>query len=328
VCTSPAQALLARVFVSGKGANAPGCGAEASPCRTFQYAQNILAPGGVIAVLDSGDYFPVTINKSLSIVNDGAGTALVRAASGQAAITINAAAGDKVLLRGLTVEGGGRGTYGLRFVSGFRLSVSNCVFRGFTADGIYIQSDTPMGFSISHTISDDNGGAGFSINNAAGAWGTIDGVETSGNNYGIFVIALSNSKAIATVSNSTASNNRADGIAVRGPNAHLLVTDTVSSNNTNTGFNSIDFGRMTLIRSAATANGAGISATGPAYISDTKVSYSTNCGFRNTFPAHMVLTRSAGIDNSPDVCGTGNVYTHGDNTFGTSTVTLLPLNKQ
>ncbi|HET6376028.1 MAG TPA: hypothetical protein VFF88_08250, partial [Methylocella sp.] len=68
---APAQALLARVFVSGKGNNAQGCGAEASPCRTFQYAQNILAPGGVIAVLDSADYFPVTVNKSLSIINDG-----------------------------------------------------------------------------------------------------------------------------------------------------------------------------------------------------------------------------------------------------------------
>jgi hypothetical protein len=326
---APAQALLARVFVSGKGNNAPGCGAEASPCRTFQYAQNILAPGGVIAVLDSADYFPVTINKSLSIVNDGAGTALIRAASGQAAITINAAPGDKVLLRGLTVDGEGRGAIGLRFNSGYRLSVSNCVFRGFTGDGILIATTTLMGYSISNTISDENGGAGISIAQSyGGAWGTIEGAETSGNNYGIYVESLGSEQVVATVSNSTASNNRADGIAVRGPKAHIHATDTVSANNANTGFNSIDFGRLTLVRSAAAANGEGISVTGPAFASDTKVSYSKGCGFRSTSPAQLLLTRSAGISNYPDVCGTGQVYTFGDNSFGFSTVTLQPLNKQ
>lgn len=329
VCTAPAQALLARVFVSGKGANAPGCGAETSPCRTFQYAQNILAPGGVIAVLDSADYFPVTVNKSLSIVNDDAGTALIRAASGQIAITINAAAGDKVLLRGLTADGGGRGATGLRFNAGFRLSVSNCVFRGFTGDGIRVATTTPMGYSISDTISDDNGGAGISIDPlSGGAWGTIDRVETSGNRYGVYVAGLSQSQAIATVRNSAASNNSADGIAANGTNAHIHATGAVSSNNTGSGFNSINFGRLTLVRSEAAANGEGISVTGPAFVSDTKVSYSTYCGFRSTSPAQLVLTRSAGFSNYPDVCGTGQVYTYGDNSLAFSTVTLLPLNKQ
>lgn len=95
----------------------------------------------------------------------------------------------------------------------------------------------------------------------------------------------------------------------------------------NTGFNSINFGRLTLVRSAAVGNAEGISAPGPAFVIDTKVSYSTYCGFRSTSPAQLLLTRSAGISNFPDVCGTGQVYTFGDNSFGSSTVTLLPLNK-
>lgn len=122
-CPSPSrQGVCLR-----EGSKRPGLRLRGVALPHFQYAHILLAPGGVIAVLDSGEYFPVTINKSLSIINDGAGTSLVRAAFGQAAITITAAADDKVLLRALTADGGGRGSNGLRFNAGFRLCVSNCV---------------------------------------------------------------------------------------------------------------------------------------------------------------------------------------------------------
>jgi hypothetical protein len=83
--TAPAQALSNRAWVSGHGSDAMGCGAPASPCRTFQYVHdNIIAAGGEIDVLDPAGFGAVTITKGLSIVNDGVGTAGVQAASGNA----------------------------------------------------------------------------------------------------------------------------------------------------------------------------------------------------------------------------------------------------
>ncbi len=55
----------------------------------------------------SGDYGPMSITKSISIVNDGAGTASVRA-SGVNGVTIDAAGpADDVHLRGLSITGDG-----------------------------------------------------------------------------------------------------------------------------------------------------------------------------------------------------------------------------
>jgi hypothetical protein len=47
----------------------------------------------------------VTITQSISIVNDGVGTAGILAGFGFDGVTINAGAGDSVHLRGLTIEG-------------------------------------------------------------------------------------------------------------------------------------------------------------------------------------------------------------------------------
>src|SRR5258708_887629 len=43
-----------------------------APCGLFTYAQLATAPGGVISVLDPGDYGNLTITKSLTIRAEGA----------------------------------------------------------------------------------------------------------------------------------------------------------------------------------------------------------------------------------------------------------------
>jgi hypothetical protein len=84
-----------------------GACTRAAPCRTFALALTQTAAGGEIDVLDPAGYGAVTINKSISIVNDGVGVAAIGASSGNA-ITITAGASDSVHLRGLTIEGKGR----------------------------------------------------------------------------------------------------------------------------------------------------------------------------------------------------------------------------
>ena len=58
---APGAALAAgsakAAWVSGHGTNAAGCGSLTIPCQTFQYAHdNVVAAGGLIAVLDSSNY--------------------------------------------------------------------------------------------------------------------------------------------------------------------------------------------------------------------------------------------------------------------------------
>jgi hypothetical protein len=61
VAAGPALAAP-RVFVSGKGADAASCGASAAPCRTFQFALNLVDAGGVVAVF-SGLCLSATIQR-------------------------------------------------------------------------------------------------------------------------------------------------------------------------------------------------------------------------------------------------------------------------
>jgi len=76
----------------------------------------------------------VTINKTISIINDGVGEAGVLVSGGLNGITINAGASDSVSLRGLTVKGiGFGGGSGIVFNSGKSLTIENCAVRNLTA---------------------------------------------------------------------------------------------------------------------------------------------------------------------------------------------------
>src|SRR5215813_11008718 len=72
---SPAQAQMARTFVSAATGNDANDCSLPTPCRTFQAAHDKTFDQGEITVLDPGGYGAVTISKSISIVNDGVGEA-------------------------------------------------------------------------------------------------------------------------------------------------------------------------------------------------------------------------------------------------------------
>src|ERR1700736_2255766 len=128
-CAAPAWAQLqeVRTFVSGTGTDSPTCGDSAAPCRTFAFAITWTVDGGEIDVLDSAGYGTVTIHKSISIVNAGAGVAGILAGAGFTGVTINADPNDNVHLRGLTIDGIGSGLSGIQFNTGKNLAIENCV---------------------------------------------------------------------------------------------------------------------------------------------------------------------------------------------------------
>src|SRR6266849_4039309 len=150
---APAQAQLSRTAVSAaRGNDANNCDV-ATPCRTFQVAHDKTNDQGEITVLDPGGYGSLTITKSISIVNDGVGEASILVSAGATGLTINAGAGGYVNLRGITIQGiGFGGGNGLKFNSGFSLTMENCVIRNHTGDGIFFSPNASSNLSVSNTL--------------------------------------------------------------------------------------------------------------------------------------------------------------------------------
>src|SRR6266545_2468663 len=136
-----AQAGLVRTCVSmakGSDANASSQCHCSTPCRTFATAGANTLADGEITVLDPGDYGGLTITRSISINNDSGGEASITVPGGTTGIIVNAPNGAAyVNLRGITIQGVGFGaTKGLRFNTGFSLTMTSCVVRNHTGSGV------------------------------------------------------------------------------------------------------------------------------------------------------------------------------------------------
>jgi hypothetical protein len=257
---SPAQAQNGRSFVSAHGVDTNPC-TLAAPCRTFQHAHDMTNASGEIGVLDTAGYGPVTINKAISIVNDGS-IASVLVPSGGVGITINAIATDAISLRGLTIEGAAVGTTGIRFNSGKSLTVENCVIRHLNGNGIEFFPSAASSFSASGSLVADNVFDGILVT----PFGTsdiqviFDHVRTNNNgNAGILVSGSGTTGALkATASDSVAFNNGGPGFSA------------VSSANTKVNFH--------VFRSVSTSNDTGVAAdaNGLLVVSESLVSLNTN----------------------------------------------------
>ena len=138
LAAAPAAAQPTRAFVSAHGSDANSC-SFAGPCRTFQHAHDILAPGGEIDVLDPAGYGAVNINKAISI--QGHGFAGISVAGGTAGISIAAGRGAIVNLSGLVIDGNGAPlTSGILLQSAAAfLSIENCVVRAVAGHGLGLE---------------------------------------------------------------------------------------------------------------------------------------------------------------------------------------------
>src|SRR5205809_3683905 len=124
---SSASAQVARVFLAGTGNDAGDCTNQATPCRSLQGAVTACPVNGEIIILDNGGYGGASITKSLT-VNASAGVVAFIART----ITVSIASTDKVVLRGLSMNGVvfGDGS-GIMFSDGGTLVVENSVIAGF-----------------------------------------------------------------------------------------------------------------------------------------------------------------------------------------------------
>src|SRR5229473_2681032 len=207
-----AHAQYVRTCVSANGNDANTCHCS-QPCRTFQRAHDQTLDQGELAVLDPGGYGPVTITKSISIMNDGVGEASIQVSGGGTGITVNAPAGaGYVNLRGITIQGVGfGGGLGLVFNSGFALTITNCVVRNHTADGIVYKPDGSSSLSVSDTLVADNGRNGIVVQTVSS--GIVKAALSrvhAYNNSSSGIVVFSTSQMVklnATLVDSVAANN-------------------------------------------------------------------------------------------------------------------------
>jgi hypothetical protein len=202
VFAASAHAQSNRTFVSGLGSDASLCSLSA-PCRSFAHALTLTNAGGEITVLDPAGYGPVTINKAISIVNDGVGEAGVTTSVAGDAITISVGTNDVVNLRGLTLVGGGVGTNGISFTSGGTLSIQRSVVRGFANNGIFVTSAAPT-VSISDTVFTGNAASGVYFAPIGPGSLMVERVEASGHGSYAFVVSGDNAASSDTITSTFA----------------------------------------------------------------------------------------------------------------------------
>jgi hypothetical protein len=254
-------ALRDRVFVSSNGNDANPC-TFLSPCKTFQQALSVVAPGGEISAVNSAGFGPITITKSVTLTSPSGVEAGIVPAAGGNAITINAGPADAIVLRGLTLNGSGVAYNGIVFNSGGSLTVADCVVQNFffatdyrTGNGILIQpSSGSTHFLITNTVVANNGGAGILYYPQSGPTnteGVIDYVLATGNANGIYF----DGPGSATVRNSSAKNNSDRGIRI---DQGTVSIDNVTLSSNSVGITATNNSSVLLGRSVVTGNSFGV----------------------------------------------------------------------
>lgn len=208
-CSSLAQAQATRTWVSGVGDDANPC-SRTAPCKTFAGAISKTAAGGEINCLDPAGFGAVTITKSIAIDCHFTGGGILAASVN--GVIINALSTDKIILRGLDINGAGGagGLDGVRFLAGGSLHVEDTVINNMT-NGINVGLNQAGNAEVYVTNS-------YIRNNS---------------NVGMFV-SNSSTGVINMVVERTTSENNVFGLLARG-NTRIDARNSVFSGNSTTG---------------------------------------------------------------------------------------------
>jgi len=215
---TPAQAQIARVFVSVQGNDANACEDINFPCRTFAGGIARVSAGGEVIVLTTGSYGGTTITKSVAInVPDG----LVAFAAQP--FTINAPGGT-VVLRGLTLKAvnAGVGT-GITVTAAAHFHLEHSVIAAWDT-GVFINADANV--TLVDTIVRNCVSAGVVVG-SANARVSVENSKFENTLFSGFVV----SSGRASVKTSVSSNNGSIGFYAFGAGSTLSVDKCLISNN-------------------------------------------------------------------------------------------------
>ncbi|MFL6237478.1 MAG: hypothetical protein ACJ76N_30435 [Thermoanaerobaculia bacterium] len=206
-------------------------------------------------------------------IQTGAGTA----------ITVNAGQSDRIVLRGLTIDGIGQGGTDISFVAGGALYIENCTVDGFSSYGILFSPANSGSLFITDGVVRNNGvsgvGGGILIkpSGAASAKAVLTGVIVENNTFGVRADGSASTGSVnVTVKDGSVSGNTNSGIisvsVSGGAVTQALVSGTTISNN---GFGVRADGAIATLRFGNTdinGNGTGMSIANGGQL----LSYATN----------------------------------------------------
>jgi hypothetical protein len=262
---SSASAQATRTWVSGVGDDANPC-SRTAPCKTFAGAISKTAAKGEINCLDPGGFGGVTITKSITIkCHYTEGGVLV---SGTNAIVINAAATDKVTLRGLDINGLGTGLNGVRILSAAHVSILDSEIYEFTGTGIDVNpsvsikvmatrnhihdvgagvmnapaNNTPAFSSVVLRNNDINDTTCAVVSGAFGQNGTTPTVNTT--DCGTLTSASGINKPTITAVHRSGLNLNGVGLFSRGANSQAFIAYNEITGNSVFGLHRVDTGHI------------------------------------------------------------------------------------
>jgi len=245
-----ASAQATRTWVSGVGDDVNPC-SRTAPCKTFAGAISKTAAGGEINCLDQGAYGTVTIIKSMTIAREGVEAGVLHSSTN--GVTVNAAATDVVILRGLDIDGSpptSPGLNGVRFLAGAALHIENCRIRdsnGLAPNGngvLFAPSSGSPELFIRDSFITGHGtattGAGVQIEPTASGSAKVLIQNTMLANNSIGVRGVSNNTTGTVdivIANSELSGGTFHGLVLQADTgtAKAMVTSTLIVNNANQG---------------------------------------------------------------------------------------------
>ncbi|HSK77622.1 MAG TPA: right-handed parallel beta-helix repeat-containing protein [Thermoanaerobaculia bacterium] len=255
-----AYAQATRTWVSGVGDDVNPC-SRTAPCKTFAGAISKTAAGGEISVLDPGGFGAVTITKAITINGDGTLAGILSSLTN--GIIVNAGVNDRVIIRNVSIHGGGNGINGIRFLAGKSLTVEDSTIEGFTGRGIDMSMTTNGKLFVRNTRISE-GATGIFVNTTSGqAQAMLENVHLTGLTNGIE--AALNGRA--TITRSVISGNVSNGILASNATSRINVEDCQISFNDVAGINATASGAIIRIaNNHIVNNNAGISFVGGAVI--------------------------------------------------------------
>jgi hypothetical protein len=283
-----ASGTLIRTFVSATGVDTNPC-TTVQPCASFAAAYAAVAPNGIVSALDPGKYGPLTITGPVTI--DGNGWAAITAPVSGNGIAVNAGTNDKVILRGLIIDGANAAAVsGIVFNSGASLTVTGCVVRniGSGDDGLdaFSTGSSAMMLTVSDSAFINNSGNGiYLLRQGTGAfYASITGTGVSGNGFdGIHVDGSAGTGVLAltvAVTDSVLANNVNAGIGV---DSLVTATTNVAVTASHVAGNAIgvaasDNATLWLAQSTVAGNAAGYTAQSNGVINSYGDNYFANNG--------------------------------------------------
>ena len=225
-----ANAQATRTWVSGVGDDVNPC-SRTAPCKTFAGAISKTASPGIINCLDPGGFGAVTITKSITI--DCTGTMGSVLSSGVQGVIVNALSTDKIVLRGIDINGAGTtlGTNGVNIIQAASVSLFDVHIANYSGQGVQTtNSSNQVSVRIDHCqILNVNGTGVLAASTGTGT--TLLSVSNSivaNNSKGIDVEAASSS---AQVSNTVITKNTSDGFKIGpGTSGGALESNSISFN--------------------------------------------------------------------------------------------------